>query len=215
MTVSTEAAAAGVAAKPDPALILLGRDEKGKAHASWFATGEAALARQAAKTMGMAAMPIANEEVRDIAGGLPQGKLFASGRAFVPFVKGTTYDALAKHLPAGSEPVAKKKAAASAGASAVGSAGGNRSGGTGAGSGHSAPPRPDDWSKLKPGHGVLASLDPDDGWWPAVVREDKGDGLFVLAWAEWPEWDLFLRRREQIALVHPKFVGQPSTEAEE
>lgn len=67
---------------------------------------------------------------------------------------------------------------------------------------------PEGWDKIRVGQIVLATAERDEGWWTAHVREDKGDGVFVLEWEEWEGLDLFIRRREQIALLHPNYDGK-------
>jgi hypothetical protein len=48
----------------------------------------------------------------------------------------------------------------------------------------------------------LASSGPEDGWWESVVLEAKAD-LFTLKWRDWPDLPSFVRRRWQLALLHP------------
>src|SRR4051794_40774982 len=74
--------------KLDPAaiaVIVFGRDEAGKAHASWFDQSEAALAEKAADFMNLRVLRVQTDEHRVLAAQLPHGRVFASGRAFVPF----------------------------------------------------------------------------------------------------------------------------------
>ena len=68
------------------ALVVFGRDEAGKPHASAFDSSEAELAEKAAGLMGMRMLRIETDEQRDLAAKVPRGRVFASGRAFVPFV---------------------------------------------------------------------------------------------------------------------------------
>lgn len=82
-----------------PSFIVLGRDEGGKAHASWFEAADRDAAERAAGLMGMHGLAVDDDGLAAIARRLPRGKLFASGRAFVPFVKGSTFDQLAARLP--------------------------------------------------------------------------------------------------------------------
>ena len=77
------------------ALVVFGRDEAGKPHASAFDSSEADLAEKAAGLMGMHVLRVETDEQRDLAAKLPRGRVFASGRAFVPFVKAGLYEALA------------------------------------------------------------------------------------------------------------------------
>ena len=77
-----------------PALVLFGRDQAGKPHASWFDAASVDLAAKAAGLMSMRAVPVETDELREVAASLPRGRLFSSGRAFTPFVKGKLYERL-------------------------------------------------------------------------------------------------------------------------
>src|SRR4051812_26319016 len=77
------------------ALVVFGRDNAGKPHASRFDASEAELAEKAAGLMGMQVMRPENDEQRVLAAKLPKGRVFASGRAFVPFIKAAIYGPLA------------------------------------------------------------------------------------------------------------------------
>jgi hypothetical protein len=85
---------------PHP-IIALGRDDRGKAHASYFPATDAHLASKAAGLMGMLALQADTDGVRAFLPNLPKGKLFDSGKAFVPFVKQDLYKEIASHLPDG------------------------------------------------------------------------------------------------------------------
>lgn len=71
----------------DAALIVFGRDDKGKAHASRYSEADRIAAMKAAHLMGFKALAVTKDAIRHIADELPQGRLFDSGKAFVPFVK--------------------------------------------------------------------------------------------------------------------------------
>lgn len=77
-----------------PALVLFGRDQAGKPHASWFDAASVELAIKAAGLMSMRAVPVESDALREVAASLPRGRLFSSGRAFTPFVKGKLYERL-------------------------------------------------------------------------------------------------------------------------
>jgi len=186
-----------------PALILLGRDDAGKAHASWFDGEDAAPAKDAAKLMGMAALPVEGDELRDLAICLPKGKLFTSGRAFVPFVKGETFERLLNHLP---EPLKVRPVMISRPAKASGKEKGANAPADPAKPVPEKPAahRPEDWSKIVVGSLVLAREGKDDGFFEARVVEVMGEGVFRLSWRDWLEYPPFTRKAEQIALLHPK-----------
>ncbi|RWP18020.1 MAG: hypothetical protein EOR01_23660 [Mesorhizobium sp.] len=185
-----------------PALIVLGLDDGGKAHASWFGEAETDVAERAASMMGMAALRASTDELRDLAGKLPQGRVFPSGKAFVPFVKATMFDKLATHLPSSYKwPVRAAKAAAEkpkrgkkASAASADQSGDPNEGLT----------IPEDWSKIVFGSLVLACEDPNDGWFPAHVIQVSGEGLFTLKWRDFPDWPVIVRRTHHLALLHPR-----------
>ncbi len=148
--------------------------------------------------MGMAIIEVACEELAAVAAGLPQGKLFESGKAFVPFVKRSTYDALAAHLDDEYLAAAGKRVEAAASADYAK-----------ASKGETAPRHyPEHWSKIAAGDIVLASEGHDDGWWPATVVAVQDAGHYLLRWTDWPELDQFIRLATQLALLHPQFTTE-------
>lgn len=179
------------AATPVPGLIVLGRDDMGRSHASWFDDTEATLARKAAGLMGMASVAVVNDELRGLADRLPHGRVFSSGKAFVPFVKGDTYRELLGHLSAAERERLGKVQAADPG--------------TAAGSGETieASDVPTDWQKIKFGSLVLAFSNEDEGWWEAVVVKAASNNLYTLRWRDYPDQGDFVRTRKHIALLHP------------
>lgn len=175
-----------------PVLVVLGLDETGKAHASWFGQADAELAEKAAGLMEMAVLPISNDEIKAAAGSLPKGKVFASGRGFVPFVKAGVYEKLVAFLPEGSrpkKPKAKKMAEAPA---------------KKAKAEPEAPPvLPANWGKIEVGALVMASIDQIEPWFKCIVVSERANGVFVLRWRDYPDDPKIVRRREDIALLHP------------
>lgn len=82
------------AAQSLPAIILFGRDERGRPHASRFAGEEIGGAQDAARLMCLHLAVAETTTLRGIVERLPAGRLFPSGKGFVPFVKGDLYDRL-------------------------------------------------------------------------------------------------------------------------
>src|SRR3954468_22198808 len=78
----------------EPCLVVFGRDEAAKPHASWFDAESAELAVKAADLMNMRVLRIATEEQKGVAGQLARGRVFASGRAFTPYVRASLYGQL-------------------------------------------------------------------------------------------------------------------------
>lgn len=181
------------------ALILVGLDDQGKPHASWFENKQADAAALAADLMGFAIIDIKSDELAVIASALPKGKLFESGKAFVPFVKRTVYDQLAAHLDDEYLTTAATRVAA-AQAAANSYAHAKR---------EEIPPRlPDDWSKLLVGDLVLSLDDPDEGWFEAIIVEVMGADKFRLRWRDYPDLPEFSRGVLELALLHPQSVAR-------
>ena len=187
------------ASKPMPALIVFGPDKDGKPHASWFAEVDVALATKAAGVMGMRTLPLQDEAAFAIAAQLPQGRVFASGRAFVPFVAKGVYARLAALVGPG------EVAAPAEGSKATGgpAKGPNEPSATKDQLGGEAGRYPRNWAGVAIGSLVLISEGEGDGWYEAEVIDAKAGGIYTLRWRDWPDLPLLVRRREHMALLHP------------
>lgn len=190
------------------ALVLFGLDDRGKAHAAWFAEDNTKAGGVAAEAMGMFALPVGDDAVRLLAGQVPQGKIFSSGKAFVPFVKASLYDALVANLPEDQCEQARQPVRASGGkvssnsyAIASGAADGR-----GAGAATIQHDFPSDWSKIKVGSVVLASEGREDGWYEADVLETLPNDRYTLRWHDWPDLPTIERAATEIALLHPQYT---------
>jgi hypothetical protein len=178
-----------------PALVVLGLDIDGKPHASRFAERDAPSVRRAAELMGFHVIQVSPEdaELHALAGGLPHGKIFATGKAFVPFVARAAFDKLAA-LVAGGVTIEQR---ASSGAAPV-------------------YPLADMytteavtiadalWAKIERGTVVLAEQ-PElygPGWWRSLVVSVDGDHL-TLQWMDDTTLEPFRVSRSEIALQHP------------
>ena len=163
-----------------PAVIVFGKDDAGKAHASWFAAPDAELAIKAAGLMSFSVLRVTSPDIAAKALELAQGRVFASGKGFVPFCKMPAYEALcgfegafAPSPPPEPQPEPPLTV-----------------GGT-----------PQRWEDLAVGSLVLASVGPEEGWFEAVITEARGESLFVLRWQGWPEDAAFVRRADGLALL--------------
>lgn len=79
-----------------PILVVLGADIDGKWHASRFDETDATPVTRAAELMGFHVIRVTadKDEVYGIAEALPPGKIFSSGKAFVPFVAYSAFEKL-------------------------------------------------------------------------------------------------------------------------
>ncbi|MET3900674.1 hypothetical protein ABIB57_004640 [Devosia sp. UYZn731] len=178
------------AAATAPATILLGLDGKDRRHASWFNANETERALGAAGLMGMATLTVTSPELVALAGDLPHGKIFGSGKAFVPFVKQTLFDKLAAHLPDRSV-LTDLRAIASSTEVAVAPAGKSKN-----------YRLPKDWSKFEVNDLVLATEGGEqDGWYECVVVDAKDQKALTLQWRDWQQEPTFVRPAEEVALM--------------
>jgi hypothetical protein len=178
-----------------PILVLLGQGTDERWHASRFAETDETLVVRAAELMGFHVVRVSsdNEELYGIAESLPVGKIFSTGRAFVPFVARAAFDKLRALVdggvivPAPSEQPADAvlpsaamfTTEAATAATAL-------------------------WSKIEVGTVVLAAQ-PDlygPGWWQVVVVGVDGDDL-TLRWVDDPAEEPFRLTRRDVGLRHP------------
>ena len=194
-------------------IIVFGRDDRGKPHASRFEATEAPLAERAAGLMGMRVLRIASEDAVALAATLPSGRIFASGRGFVPFVKAELFAKLAA-APGAFAPA--RPADDAAGTAANKPKDGRRaaSGANPAGmppeaaDGPGTPPA--DWASIEVGSLVLAAEEGKPAiWYAATVVAERGDDLFELRWLDDGDGELplIVRRREHLGLLPPAIAG--------
>lgn len=184
-----------------PALILFGRDERGRPHASAFGLDDATAAERAASLMGLSTLAVLKEH-QALAASLPRGRVFESGRAFVPFCSAQTFTRLLDAAGPIDMPVPLQAAGkpAEPPPAPVGSQGI----GAGAGGAGGAAKPPFDWADIAIGSLVLArGDDDDDDYYAATVVATKADNHFVLTWRDYPDLPEFSRPRLALGLLHP------------
>ena len=182
---------------PEPAVVVFGRDEAGKPHASWFDAQSADLAVKAADLMNMRALKVETEEHKALARQLAPGRVFASGRAFTPFARTNLYSKLVE-LAGGATGLTAVRANAEGAAADPAKA-----------SEPAAPPpapaptvspRPRTWDEIGIGSMVLATVGVEEGWWESVVLGVNGE-MLTLKWRDFPGMRTFVRRRTELALL--------------
>lgn len=178
-----------------PTLVLYGDDEAGKPHAASFSEADAPLAEKAAGHMGLKVLRLSTDEQRMLAGKISVGKIFSSGKAFVPYCNRTVRAQLAAM---GGE-VPQVEPAPEEAAPETGAAQNEPSGVP------SAAPDPAAWEAITVGSVVLVTEGrPQEGWWEAVVTEVKAGDLLILRWRDFPEEESpLVRKRQQVALLYP------------
>jgi hypothetical protein len=163
-------------AKPTAKYILFGADEYSKPRAARFAGGDPELLAKAAEAMSLRLVEVADSEVAEIATRLPAGRLHASGKGLVPYVKADLYSELMFATLATEAPQPNPD------------------------------PAPQDlprtWDEIVPGHLVIARETLEVGWWEAVVVERNGD-LVTVRYRDYPQYPPMVRHRSAIALISP------------
>jgi hypothetical protein len=177
-----------------PILVVLGIDIDGKPHASRFDERDAPFVERAAELMGFQVVRVPPDHaLHGVAGQLPLGKIFASGRAFAPFAGRLLFDRLAAvgqssgaakapDAPA-LAPVQPRAAMLTTDAAATADA---------------------LWSKIEIGTVVLAAQSDlyGPGWWQSVVVAIDGDDV-TLRWIDDPTEEPFHLSRRDVGLRHP------------
>ena len=180
-----------------PILVVLGIDVDGKPHGSRFEEHDAPFVARAAELMGFHVVRIApdNAELHGIAEGLPLGKIFATGRAFVPYVARSAFDKLAALVDGDITARAPRPLDATPSEPDVSTSA----------DAETDPPDAYEtmWATVEIGSTVLATQPSEyDGWWESIVVAVNGDYL-TLRWRDEPNEKPFRVSRRNVALLHP------------
>jgi len=124
-----------------PELIVLGRDEAGKPRAAGFPAGHDGLVVKAAKAMGLTVCTAESADVAELAKKLPPGRLYSTGRGFVPAVGRSLYGKLVEQLKLAGQPVPGEA---------------EQPNGDQSGTAPAAPGLPTGWDDVAVGHLVIA-----------------------------------------------------------
>jgi hypothetical protein len=174
---------------PSP-LVLFGIDSRGKPKAARFGREHASLAIKAATQLQLNVLASNDPRVAEIAARLPVGRVHATGRTFVPFIRRDLYDKLVAAAP--NENFHQPPTPPS---ETRGNAAGSRPPG-------SPPNLPRNWHEIGVGDLVLAQEDPEDGWYEVIVVEVAND-MFTLRWRDYPRYRRITRHRLRLGLLYP------------
>jgi hypothetical protein len=175
-------------------LFVLGLDG-GKPRGARFAE-RTDMAVNAALNMGLSCVYPASAAFAELAMKLPKGRVYASGKAFVPNVRRDLYDKLVAVIETPGDGSRVHKAEPTS----VDSAG--QSGDQVACVSPVAPGLPRSWESVGAGHMVLVHESPADGWWEAVVLARDME-ILTLRFRDYPKQPTFVRHISTIALVNP------------
>jgi hypothetical protein len=181
-------------AAPSDKLYVLGL-EGGKPRGARFSECTD-IAVRAAMGMGLNCVHPASAAFAELALKLPKGRVYASGKAFVPNIRRDLYDKLiaVTETPGDGSQVHKAEPAS------VDRSSDRRN--QVACVSPVAPGLPRSWESVGVGHMVLIHESPADGWWEAVVVQ-REDEVLTLRFRDYPKQPTFVRHISTIALVNP------------
>ena len=184
---ATHAAPATIVPAP---VVLFGIDSHGKPKGARFGKDQADLAIKAANQLQLRVLASNDPKVADLATQLPVGRVHATGRTFVPFIRRDLYDKLVAAAPNGNAHPTSTLAGGGPGAAGKGAPGG------------SSPNLPKTWQEIGVGDLVVAQEGTEDGWYEAIVAEVNGDMLTV-RWRDYPRERKIVRHRLRLGLLYP------------
>ena len=174
-------------------VVLFGVDDHGKPKAARFLDKHASVATKAAGQLNLQVLQIIGPAVSELAASLPEGRIHANGRGFVPYIRRDLY---AKLVAAANGTVAGAQAgppATTTGQSGSGQQPPNRSDGPGL---------PQTWDSIAVGHVVIVLDEPGEGWYEAIVTETNGD-MLTMRWRHYPRERRVIRHRLSVGLQYP------------
>nr|WP_321442577.1 hypothetical protein [uncultured Cohaesibacter sp.] len=185
----------------EPTLVVIARDASGVARGSWFAASDAKVAKASAKAAGSVAVAVKGPDRMGLANRVPKGRIFDSGKLFMPRIQGEVFDQLLGFAPkahkapqlqlvtSGDEAKAKTPNEAASAARGTSDIEGKV---------------PDEWSKLGVGSLVLARDVEEESFYLAVIIGKAGPINFTLRWRDYPDEPNFQRQVSDLAMLHPK-----------
>jgi hypothetical protein len=175
---------------PATPLVLFGIDSRGKPKAARFRKEHAGLAVKAASQLQLQVLAGNDSKVAEIAARLPVGRVHATGRTFVPFIRRELYEQLLAAAGDGNPGQPPGPSASGAGGNAAGSR-----------PPASSPPKlPRSWQEIGIGDLVIAQQSLEDGWYEAIVLEADGD-MLTTRWRDYPRERKIVRHRLRLGLL--------------
>lgn len=188
------------AAAETPNVVVFGLGTDNKPRASWFAKENSSAAKLAARVMEARTLAVTSAEKHALALRVPKGRIFASGKAFMPLIQKEVYQALDKLAPVHKP---KLKLVASSGDAKSGASAGKDDGHLSDATKNAGTTMPPDWAHITGNSLVLAYSPEDEAWFEAVVEEAGLNSTFTLRWRDYPNEPRITRKRHELALMFP------------
>jgi len=163
-------------------LVVLGPDEQGKPRAARFPATQADLVAKAAKAMNLTVCKADGAALAELTKKLPTGRLYTTGRGFVPSVGRSLYGKIVEQLKLAGQPVSEPTDV----------------------SVPAAPGLPASWDGIEVGQLVIGGE--GQAWYPAVVLARDGD-MLTLKWRDYPHEPTVIRHAGAVALLKPNPVS--------
>jgi hypothetical protein len=173
-------------------LFVFGIDDEGKPRGARFAELNDKVV-SAASSMKLKSVHSPSAAFSGIAMKLPVGRLYASGKAFVPPIRRDLVDKLNAVLATPGDGSQTQE---------------SNSASTDEPTGPSDEPKvrvaglPKTWDSVDVGSVVLAMDGPEDGWWECVVLK-REDAVLTLRLRDYPKQGTYIRHLTQVALINP------------
>ena len=176
-------------------IVLYGLDANQKPQAARFPEKVCDLALKAAQQLKLHVLRVTTDDIAQVAGRLPVGRISSNGRGLVPYVKPDLYGQVLAIAKGADQAPAVTPAApkgftkiplneARQDGNAVGSEG-----------------LPKTWKDIGPDHLVLAQESHSQGWAEVIVIERRDDMLTV-RWRDYPKWKPFTVHADAVALLN-------------
>jgi hypothetical protein len=144
--------------------------------------------------LGLIGVHPASPEFAELGMKLPPGRLYASGKGFIPNIRRDLIEKLSSALTAPGETSNQHRpppvAQTDDGSPQVRTISPITSG------------LPRSWDSIQPGHVVIIHESPADGWWEALVLTREAE-ILTLRFRDFPRQPQFQRHVSQVALINP------------
>lgn len=185
--------------KPDGGspLYVFGLDESGKPRGARFPQGLKDNIVSAATDMKFNVVHDHSAEFAALGQKLPVGRIYGSGKSFIPNIRRDLYDKLKAAQERPNEAIEKgvyvNIASGNAGSTTVANFPETAA----------APTLPRTWTEIRVGDLVIAQSSHIEGWWEAVVAERGANDILTLRWRDYPAEGTVQRHLGGVALINP------------
>jgi hypothetical protein len=166
---------------PNRFIYVFGAEEGGKPRGARFSLPDVDKIMDSVREMKLAMCEDHSPRMTELGMKLPLGRVYARGKAFIPFIRKELFDQLRDaqfgppSAPAGKEIPQSDVAYADS---------------------------PTSWKEITVGNEVIAHNTDLEGWWEAIVVARDGD-LVTVKWTDYPQEGMVKRHITSIALRHP------------